>query len=133
MSAGRGRFRMQGGGSDGGRYERNGNEGRIGVHVRITTNSERTGVKNPRHCRGMNKQEFDDLTAAFCARVAARIRERRLAKGISITRLAEDAHMAQAMIHYLENGARKPTIGTLFRVAHALGTTPDELLKEDRP
>lgn len=88
-------------------------------------------VKFSRQARRMNKREFDKLTDAFCERVATRIRERRIARKMSINRLAEDAHMTQAMIFYLENGTRKPTIATLFRVAHALGTTADELLKDE--
>ena len=76
----------------------------------------------------MNDKDFDRLTDAYCARVAARIREIRTEKKMSIIRLAEDAHMTQSMIFYLESGERTPTIGTLYRVATALGTTPEQLL-----
>lgn len=39
------------------------------------------------------------------------------------------AGISQSMMSYIEQGRSVPTVATLFRIAHALGTSPDELLK----
>lgn len=69
-------------------------------------------MKEVRRTRAQAAGNSASARLQVAAVVSPAVRERSLAKGISITRLTKDAHMAQAMIHYLENGARKPTIGT---------------------
>ncbi|RFS87565.1 XRE family transcriptional regulator [Actinomadura spongiicola] len=49
------------------------------------------------------------------------VRERRLALGLSQAELAKRAGMTQPALSRLESGGPTPTIGTLERLAHALG------------
>lgn len=73
-------------------------------------------------------RNLDRQTERYCERVAGQIKRRRIAAGLSINRLSEMAGMSQSMMSYLEQGKRVPTVATLFRIAIALETTPEELL-----
>ena len=72
---------------------------------------------------------LDRLKESYCAVVAARIKAKRQAAGLSINRLSEMAGMSQCMMSYIEQGKRVPTIATVFRIARALEISPDELTR----
>ena len=72
--------------------------------------------------------KLDRATDSYCKKVATRVTERRKAAGLSINRLSEMAGISQSMMSYIEQGRSIPTIGTLYRIAKALETSPDELL-----
>ena len=76
-------------------------------------------------------RRLDQMTAKHCERVAARIKERRQAAGVSINRLSEMAGLSQCMVSYIEQGKRVPTIATVFRIAAALELKPEELIRSD--
>ena len=57
---------------------------------------------------------------AICIKVAQILREERLGKGVSMTRLAERAGVSQQMVSYIERGMRKPTLDVLLRISEAL-------------
>lgn len=63
------------------------------------------------------------------ARLGHVVRERRLAKGISQEAFAELAEFDRTYVSLIERGGRNPSFTNLCRLAHALGTTPSELLK----
>jgi predicted transcriptional regulator len=56
----------------------------------------------------------------FFARIADEVTERRRARGLSQTELAELVGTTQSAIARLESGGRPPRIDTLLRIADAL-------------
>ena len=64
------------------------------------------------------------------ARLGATIRIRREALGLSQADVGADAGLHRTYISGIERGERNPSIISLARIAGALQTTPDYLLKE---
>jgi transcriptional regulator with XRE-family HTH domain len=71
----------------------------------------------------------DQKRRALCAEVARLLRVERLKKGISMTRLAEQAGLSQQMISYVERGMRNPTLDVLLRVSEALDIRFDSIME----
>ncbi|MCT4563804.1 MAG: helix-turn-helix domain-containing protein [Maledivibacter sp.] len=59
-----------------------------------------------------------------------RIREERLKIGLTQEKLAEFAEVSPAYMGRIERGERNITVKTLIRIANALGTSIDYLLKD---
>lgn len=59
----------------------------------------------------------------------ARLREVRLARGLSQEALADAAGLDRTYVSSAERGRRNVSLLTIHRLAAALGTTPDELLR----
>jgi len=59
--------------------------------------------------------------------VGSTIRERRLAAGLTLVELAELAGLSQPFLSQVENGRARPSMESLYRIASALGTTPQAL------
>jgi transcriptional regulator with XRE-family HTH domain len=59
-----------------------------------------------------------------------RIREERLKIGLTQEKLAEFAEVSPAYMGRIERGERNITVKTLIRIANALGTSLDYLLKD---
>lgn len=55
------------------------------------------------------------------------IRERRLARELTLVALAELANLSQPFLSQVENGRATPSMDSLYRIATALGTTPQGL------
>lgn len=72
--------------------------------------------------------EDDRTTAAF----GRRLRALREAKGLSLEDVAARAGMHFTAVGRLERGAREPKLGTILRLAKALGVEPDELVRKLR-
>jgi transcriptional regulator with XRE-family HTH domain len=62
------------------------------------------------------------------ARMAERLRERRLALGLSLGELAEASGVSKAMIGKVEAGTSSPTAGVLGRLCSGLGITMSALM-----
>ncbi len=62
-------------------------------------------------------------TNAFIGHLAAVLRELREKQGLSLSELAVRSGLSQPSIGYIEQGARRPTLDSLSRLAIALGTT----------
>ena len=58
-----------------------------------------------------------------------RIKELRTRKGISQEELAETSGLTLRTIQRIENGETEPLGDSLKKIAHALGTTPEELIE----
>src|SRR5512145_1063418 len=71
--------------------------------------------------------EVDALT------LGRRIRDRRLAAGMTLGELAAAIDRAPSQVSAIENGKREPRLSMLRTIALALGTTADELLRPDAP
>lgn len=52
------------------------------------------------------------------------IRERRLARSLTLVALASEVDLSQPFLSQVENGRARPSMMSLYRIAHALGTTP---------
>lgn len=57
---------------------------------------------------------------AVSLKVAKLLQGERERRGISMTRLAEEAGISQPMVSYVERGMRNPTLDTLLRIANVL-------------
>jgi len=55
------------------------------------------------------------------------IRERRLARNLTLVALAEHSGLSQPFLSQVENGRAKPSMDSLHRIAQALDTTPQAL------
>lgn len=69
---------------------------------------------------------------SFGARLGARIRARRTAKGWSQAELAEAAGVGANYVGILERGVKLPTLDTLVSLAKALGVSVADLLDDSR-
>lgn len=64
-------------------------------------------------------------------RIGARIRRLRHARGLTLVQLAEAAELSHPFLSQLERGLARPSIGSLEKIARALGSSQLELLAED--
>ncbi|MGB8859509.1 MAG: XRE family transcriptional regulator [Ilumatobacteraceae bacterium] len=55
------------------------------------------------------------------------IKERRVAQPFTLVELAERAGLSQPFLSQVENGRARPSMTSLYRIASALGTTPQAL------
>ena len=62
-------------------------------------------------------------------RFAVNLRRARQAAGISQEELADRCELHRTEVSLLERGGREPRLGTMVKLANALGTTPEELCK----
>ncbi|MFD3005108.1 helix-turn-helix domain-containing protein [Thermus tengchongensis] len=60
--------------------------------------------------------------------VGQKLRELRLKRGLSQTKLAQKVGVSQTFISALEMGLKQPSLKTLLALADALSVSPDELL-----
>ena len=60
-------------------------------------------------------------------RFSANLRAARQAAGISQEELAERCEIHRTEVSLLERGGREPRLGTMVKLATALGTTPEAL------
>jgi transcriptional regulator with XRE-family HTH domain len=66
-----------------------------------------------------------DLAVAF----GKVIRELRLDAGLTQEQLGLEAGLRRTFVSLLELGQQQPSIGTLFKIAHALGVQPSEIVR----
>lgn len=59
------------------------------------------------------------------------IREHRLAHGFTLVALAERSGLSQPFLSQVENDRARPSVDSLYRIATALGTTPQALFDDD--
>jgi len=58
------------------------------------------------------------------------LRARRRSRGLSQEQLSLESGVQRNFISLIETGQNQPTIGTLFRLANALGIAPSTLIAE---
>jgi len=66
-------------------------------------------------------------------RVQHRLRELRQASGRTVEGVSEAAELSWDALQNIELGKRTPTINSLVKLAHALGTTAADLIAEPEP
>jgi transcriptional regulator with XRE-family HTH domain len=72
------------------------------------------------------RQRDPELAIAF----GLRVKEHRLAAGMTQEQLAEAAELHPTFISNVERGYRMPTIATLIRIARGLGVEPGVLMDD---
>lgn len=68
---------------------------------------------------------------AEAVRIGGRIRGLRHARGLTLVQLAAGAGLSHPFLSQLERGLARPSIGSLERIARALGSSQVELLTDD--
>lgn len=71
--------------------------------------------------------------SSIVAIVAANVRRARATAGLSQEALAHQSGLDRTYVSQVERGKRNVTISVLARLAAALGTTPDRLLRREEP
>jgi transcriptional regulator with XRE-family HTH domain len=66
----------------------------------------------------------------FHSNIGAKIRELRQKRGLSLSELAERAHISRSYLHQLESGESSPTEEKIRALATALGVLVSELMGE---
>lgn len=72
-------------------------------------------------------------TEADALTLGRRIREQRVARGMTLEQLAAKVDRAASQISSIENGKREPRLPVLRAIAQALGVTVDDLLRDEAP
>jgi transcriptional regulator with XRE-family HTH domain len=65
---------------------------------------------------------------AFLDQTADRITKLRKERGFSQLRLAKESGLTEGHIGHIEQGRRRPTLVTVYRIARGLGVHPDKLI-----
>lgn len=61
--------------------------------------------------------------------IGERVIEARKAKGMSQEKLAEESGIDRSHMGFIEQGRRKPTLSTLYKIAQSLGISLEQLFK----
>ena len=69
------------------------------------------------------------ITMTTLRKIGAKIRKLRVTKGLSQGQVAERAKISREHVNRLEAGRYDPSVGTLTRIAKALGVPVTELLE----
>ena len=62
--------------------------------------------------------------------IGRRIVKARNSQGMSQEKLAADSGIDRSHMGFIEQGRRKPTLSTLFKIAKSLGITLEQLFKD---
>src|SRR5689334_13224610 len=69
-----------------------------------------------------------ETTASALAAIGIRIRETRLAKGMTLQGLADISGLSPSMLSLVERGRASPSIGSLIVISNALGVTMSDII-----
>ena len=72
------------------------------------------------------------MSDEIAARLARNLQQLREARGVTQQQMAKLAGMPRATWTHLESGESNPTLGVLYRAAHALGVSMEELVAEPK-
>jgi DNA-binding XRE family transcriptional regulator/mannose-6-phosphate isomerase-like protein (cupin superfamily) len=67
---------------------------------------------------------------ADASSVGSQLRERRIAKGMSLRQFARDLGVSPSFVSQIENGKSRPSVDTLYAICHALDLSIDELFNK---
>jgi transcriptional regulator with XRE-family HTH domain len=76
---------------------------------------------------------MDEGAAELASAIGARVRQERHARGWTLDHLAEAARVSRRMVVSVEQGAVNPSVGTLLRLADALGVGLPALVEPPEP
>jgi transcriptional regulator with XRE-family HTH domain len=104
---------------------------RVATEPRATT-SPRTAAK-PRKTAVAEPQPIATNNRFAPGLVGARLRERRLERGITLRQFARDIDVSASFISQLETGKAQPSVATFYSICAALDISIDELFNYDEP
>jgi transcriptional regulator with XRE-family HTH domain len=109
----------------------------MGVPKRVATEprasaSPRT-TKVPRKTSVVKAQPMANNNRFAPGLVGARLRERRLERGITLRQFARDIDVSASFISQLETGKAQPSVATFYSICAALDLSIDELFNYDEP
>jgi transcriptional regulator with XRE-family HTH domain/mannose-6-phosphate isomerase-like protein (cupin superfamily) len=87
--------------------------------------------KTPRKAGGAVAQPLPAANRLAPGLVGARLRERRMARGISLRQFARDIDVSASFISQLETGKAQPSVATFFSICAALDISIDELFTDE--
>jgi transcriptional regulator with XRE-family HTH domain len=108
----------------------------MGVPKRVvteqrTTTPPRTTTKGPRKSNLAEPQPLSTNHRLAPGLVGARLRQRRMERGISLRQFARDIDVSASFISQLETGKAQPSVATFFSICAALDISTDELFNYD--
>jgi transcriptional regulator with XRE-family HTH domain len=75
--------------------------------------------------------DFSDATASALAATGIRIKEIRLARGMTLQTVSDESGLSPSMLSLVERGRASPSIGSLVVIASALGVAMSDLVTND--
>ena len=105
---------------------------RVATEARATV-SPRTTTKRPRKSSAIESPSIANNNRFAPGLVGARLRERRLARGITLRQFARDIDVSASFISQLETGKAQPSVATFYSICAALDISIDELFNYDEP
>jgi transcriptional regulator with XRE-family HTH domain len=108
----------------------------MGVPKRVATEEGRLTSTNatatgPRKSSDVDVQPLAANNRLAPGLVGARLRARRMARGISLRQFARDIDVSASFISQLETGKAQPSVATFFSICAALDISIDELFNGD--
>jgi len=110
----------------------------MGVPKRVATEpratvSPRTTAKGPRKTGAVESPAITNNNRFAPGLVGARLRERRLERGVTLRQFARDIDVSASFISQLETGKAQPSVATFYSICAALDISIDELFNYDEP
>src|SRR5580704_18394310 len=105
---------------------------RVATEPRATA-SPRTSAKGSRQAKVPDPQPIASNNRFAPGLVGARLRERRLERGITLRQFARDIDVSASFISQLETGKAQPSVATFYSICAALDISIDELFNYDEP
>lgn len=107
----------------------------MGVPKRVATEPRATAApratKSPRKAVPAETQPITAPNRLAPGLVGARLRQRRMERGISLRQFARDIDVSASFISQLETGKAQPSVATFFSICAALDISTDELFNYD--
>jgi transcriptional regulator with XRE-family HTH domain len=103
---------------------------RVATEPRATT-TPRTTTKSVRKSHIAEPQPLTTTNRLAPGLVGARLRQRRMERGISLRQFARDIDVSASFISQLETGKAQPSVATFFSICAALDISTDELFNYD--
>src|ERR1022692_560307 len=107
----------------------------MGVPKRVATEPKATAppqtTKGPRKTDLAEPQPLTTPNRLAPGLVGARLRQRRMERGISLRQFARDIEVSASFISQLETGKAQPSVATFFSICAALDISTDELFNYD--
>ena len=105
---------------------------RVATEPRPTVSS-RTTPKSLRKTGAVESSSIPNNNRFAPGLVGARLRERRLERGITLRQFARDIDVSASFISQLETGKAQPSVATFYSICAALDISIDELFNYDEP
>jgi transcriptional regulator with XRE-family HTH domain len=105
---------------------------RVATEPRATA-SPRVTTKGPHKTSTVKSPPIANNNRFAPGLVGARLRERRLERGITLRQFARDIEVSASFISQLETGKAQPSVATFYSICAALDISIDELFNYDEP